>query len=83
MNDLYREIILDHYKHPRNYGELDHPDATFEKDNPLCGDEIRMNLSIKNDKKRRKLQNNLLTLGDNVLKLAPNLVVYFINLILT
>ena len=41
LEDLYREIILDHYRSPRNRGELDVPPATrVEGFNPLCGDEI-------------------------------------------
>jgi nitrogen fixation NifU-like protein len=41
LEDLYREIILDHYRSPRNRGELDAPPATrVEGFNPLCGDEI-------------------------------------------
>ena len=41
LEDLYREIILDHYRNPRNRGELDSPPATrAEGFNPLCGDEV-------------------------------------------
>jgi nitrogen fixation protein NifU and related proteins len=40
MEDLYREIILDHYKNPRNHGALDPADARAEGQNPLCGDEV-------------------------------------------
>ena len=41
LEDLYREIILDHYRNPRNRGELDTPPATrAEGFNPLCGDEV-------------------------------------------
>ena len=41
LEDLYREIILDHYRSPRNRGELESPPATrVEGFNPLCGDEI-------------------------------------------
>jgi nitrogen fixation NifU-like protein len=40
MEDLYREIILDHYKNPRNQGALDPADARAEGQNPLCGDEV-------------------------------------------
>ena len=39
---LYREAILDHYRHPRNYGRLESPDISNEQFNPLCGDQIRM-----------------------------------------
>jgi nitrogen fixation NifU-like protein len=46
MNDLYREIILDHYKNPRNFGKLSPFDAMAEKDNPLCGDEITMYIAF-------------------------------------
>jgi nitrogen fixation protein NifU and related proteins len=47
LEDLYREIILDHYRNPRNRGELDVPPATrVEGFNPLCGDEIVVFLKI-------------------------------------
>ena len=46
MSDLYREQILDHYRNPRNHGTLDHPDATFEDTNPLCGDRVRMDVQF-------------------------------------
>ncbi len=40
LEDLYKEIILDHYRSPRNQGELDHPAHRCEGFNPLCGDEV-------------------------------------------
>jgi nitrogen fixation NifU-like protein len=47
LEDLYREIILDHYRNPRNRGELDAPPATrTEGFNPLCGDEIVVYLDL-------------------------------------
>ncbi len=47
LEDLYREIILDHYRNPRNRGELDTPPATrTEGFNPLCGDEIVVYLDL-------------------------------------
>ena len=49
LEDLYREIILDHYRSPRNKGELDTPPATkVEGYNPLCGDEIVIYLDVEN-----------------------------------
>ncbi len=48
--DLYAEEILDHYKHPRHFGHLDHPTVTFHDRNPLCGDEITLELQIVDDK---------------------------------
>ena len=45
-DELYRENILDHYKHPRNQGTLEHPDVSFEDANPLCGDRLRMDFQI-------------------------------------
>jgi nitrogen fixation NifU-like protein len=45
-DELYREQILDHYKSPRNHGELTDPDATAEGNNPLCGDEVTVDLRI-------------------------------------
>jgi nitrogen fixation NifU-like protein len=47
LDELYREIILDHYRNPRNRGSLDQPSATSEGDNPLCGDEVRVDLDIR------------------------------------
>jgi nitrogen fixation NifU-like protein len=49
MEDLYRENILDHYQNPRNFGTLDHPDITYEDDNPLCGDVIRIDINLGED----------------------------------
>ena len=46
MDDFYREMILDHYKNPRNYGTLEQPDFTYEDDNPLCGDRIRIDVKL-------------------------------------
>ena len=44
MDQLYREQILAHYKHPHNFGELDDADLEFEDTNPLCGDELRVQI---------------------------------------
>ncbi len=46
MDDLYRELIIDRYKNPRFRGALDPHDITFEDDNPLCGDHIRIDLRL-------------------------------------
>ena len=46
MDDLYRENILDHYKRPHNWGELADPDLEFFDSNPLCGDELRVQLKV-------------------------------------
>jgi nitrogen fixation NifU-like protein len=54
MDDLYREQILEHYKQPRNWSppkpELEHPDLEFEDFNPLCGDELKVQLRVVDDK---------------------------------
>jgi nitrogen fixation NifU-like protein len=47
FDDLFRQTILDHYQNPRNFGTLEHPDISAEDSNPLCGDQIRMDLKIK------------------------------------
>jgi nitrogen fixation NifU-like protein len=49
MDDLYREEILDHYRSPRHRGRLASPHATFEDDNPLCGDRVRMDIRFAED----------------------------------
>ncbi len=46
MDDLYREQIIDRYKNPLYRGELNPHDITFEDDNPLCGDHIRIDLRL-------------------------------------
>ncbi|MGA0117091.1 MAG: Fe-S cluster assembly sulfur transfer protein SufU [Ilumatobacteraceae bacterium] len=46
LEDLYREIILDHYKSPRNRGSLEPPAVRAEGHNPLCGDEIEVFLNV-------------------------------------
>jgi len=46
MATLYSEILLDHFRHPRNYGELPAPDISSENFNPLCGDRIRIELKL-------------------------------------
>jgi len=46
MDDFYKEYILDHYRNPRNFGRLEAPDAAAQDVNPLCGDEIRMELQV-------------------------------------
>ena len=40
LKDLYRDVILDHNKRPRNFGRLEHPDASADGHNPLCGDRL-------------------------------------------
>src|SRR5689334_11013218 len=44
MDDLYREVIIEHYKHPGYRGHLDPHDIQFEDNNPLCGDHIEITL---------------------------------------
>lgn len=44
--DMYREHILDHYKHPRNFGVLDPASVDHEANNPLCGDQIRITFTV-------------------------------------
>ncbi len=46
MDDLYREVIVDRYKNPLYRGTLDPHDISFEDDNPLCGDHIRIDLRV-------------------------------------
>ena len=46
MPALYSDTLLDHFRHPRNYGSLDAPDISNEQFNPLCGDRIRLELKL-------------------------------------
>jgi len=49
MEDLYREVIIDHYKNPQYRGKLEPHDISFEDDNPLCGDHIRIDVRLDKD----------------------------------
>lgn len=46
LDDLYREVVLDHYKNPRGKEPVSHPDASNEGVNPVCGDEVKIALSL-------------------------------------
>lgn len=47
MDSVYRDEIIEHYKHPRNFGRLDDPDVHVEANNPLCGDRLAMDLKVR------------------------------------
>lgn len=49
LEELYKEVILDHYRTPRNKGRLDPHDVALERNNPLCGDEIELFLKFDGD----------------------------------
>lgn len=44
LDQLYRQVIMDHYKNPRNNGELPDSDVTIDLNNPTCGDQIHLHL---------------------------------------
>ena len=46
MNELGLELLLDHYKDPRNFGHLENPDIAYEEGNPSCGDQIRIEIKL-------------------------------------
>ena len=48
-SDMYRQQILDHYKNPRNYGELEEKTFSHAGENPLCGDEIEIDVKLDDD----------------------------------
>ena len=50
LDELYRQVILDHYRSPRRAGRLTDPDAHADGHNPLCGDEIALDLAFDGDK---------------------------------
>lgn len=50
MDDLYREHILEHYRNPSNYGNLEDPDISYTDSNPLCGDEIKIDIHLDNNR---------------------------------
>lgn len=49
-DDIYREIILDHYRNPRNKGKIQNADVSIHDSNPLCGDEIDIHLKVEGNK---------------------------------
>jgi nitrogen fixation NifU-like protein len=49
-DNIYREIILDYYRNPRNFGYIENPDIVFRDSNPLCGDELEIFINIKDNK---------------------------------
>ena len=49
LDDLYQEIILEHYKKPQNQGVIDNADFKIEGKNPFCGDEIKLSIKLKDD----------------------------------
>jgi nitrogen fixation NifU-like protein len=49
LGDLYQEIILDHYKKPRNAGRIEQPTCSASGDNPLCGDKLSLGVKMKGD----------------------------------
>lgn len=51
-SDFYRELILDYYRNPRNFGKLDPHDIDAKDMNPLCGDEIEMEIRVSADKEK-------------------------------
>ncbi|MDZ7314631.1 MAG: SUF system NifU family Fe-S cluster assembly protein [candidate division KSB1 bacterium] len=48
LDELYQEIILEHYKQPKNQGELPEPDVVIEGHNPFCGDQIKLTMRMRN-----------------------------------
>lgn len=50
LKDLYRDVILDHNRKPRNFGTLEHPDARADGHNPLCGDRLTVSLKMNGDR---------------------------------
>jgi nitrogen fixation NifU-like protein len=50
MDELYRDYILDHYKNPKNFGELPERDLEFHDKNPLCGDEMELQIRVEDGK---------------------------------
>ena len=51
LNEMYEEIVMDHYHNPRNTDLFDSPDFEIEKNNPFCGDEIKIQLNFQKDNK--------------------------------
>ncbi len=50
LDDLYQEIILDHYKHPRHFAKIQESEAMVDEENPTCGDHIKLNAAVTDQK---------------------------------
>ncbi len=62
MNQLmYREHLIEHYKNPQNYGHIDNPDFKNKEDNPLCGDEIEIEVKFSTAKERGSTKSKVTT----------------------
>ncbi len=55
MSDFYREHILDHYAHPRNWGRLENPDIVADSDDPSCGDQVHLELALDDEGRVRQV----------------------------
>ncbi len=49
LDEVYRQVIMDHYQNPRHHGHLEHPTLTAGLHNPTCGDELRLDLRVDED----------------------------------
>jgi nitrogen fixation NifU-like protein len=49
LDELYRQVILEHYRKPRHRGRLEHPDGHADGQNPLCGDEVAIDVTLDGD----------------------------------
>lgn len=64
MDDIYREIILDHFKNPRNFGKLKNPTTSYSLYNSACGDKIDIELRITNSESRIEIIDDIKFTGD-------------------
>ncbi len=55
-SDIYRELILDYYRNPRNFGKLDPHDIDAKDSNPLCGDEVEIQIQVSKDGKMEDIR---------------------------
>ena len=62
--DLYREQILDHYKHPRNFGHLDGADVSSEEVNVSCGDRVAIDIRFGTDKSGKRIVKEIRFVGE-------------------
>ena len=53
LADLYRDIIMEHYRYPRGHDHVDHPDIANQGQNPVCGDEIEIKLKMDGDRVKK------------------------------
>jgi len=75
--NMYREIIMDHYKNPRNFGDLKKSDGNAKRDNPICGDSIQIAYTL--DRKKRIKEIKFSGTGCSITRAGASMLTEFVK----